>query len=230
MKPFTLGILTFLSGITILFSQEEPGETPVAGYIEIVNLVSLRKPSYLKIADIKIMSGEALPTGETSGKLALIPGSYPYFIRNAGAKPATLNGTVKIENGKSFALVFFDELRKKKDGTVEHKLRSVLLTRQHEKPKSRLTIVSLSRKPSIAIKAGTVRVVLKERAARDIQVKKNDTITLSADSEAIGEIEILKPIQYIVFLYDDPESGKLSMSVISNQKVAYDPPMEEGEK
>ena len=228
MKKFLL-LSLLLSGTGDLCSQDKKDEVPVAGFLEIVNLVSLKTPSYLQIADIKIMSGEAVPAGETSGVLALIPGSYPYSIRNTGAKPASLKGTVKIENGRTFALIFFDEIGKKKDGSIRHQLRSVLLTRQHEKPKARLSIVSLSRKPEITIKAGSERIVLREKAARDIAVKKNDTVALAADSGVIGEIEIDKAIQYIAFLYDDPATGNLALTVIKNRRIAYDPPMEKEE-
>src|SRR5690606_5102744 len=83
----SLRFLACLFAVVSAAAQEPPAEIPQAGFFEMVNLVALKEPTFLRIGNFQLNGGEPIPAGGTSGVLAVKPGDYAFTLSNAAAKP-----------------------------------------------------------------------------------------------------------------------------------------------
>ncbi len=199
-----------------------------AGFLQMVNLVSLKTPSFIEVAGLSMAGGEPVPTGESSGVVALIPNIYRFSVANESAKPRSRGGSVTVENGKNVIIVFFDEEKEYRDGSKETKLRFTIFRELGGNPGAKLSLVSLSNRESLKITAGLKRLTLAGRRSQVIEVELEDEVDIQFEGESLGEIEIDKPIHYIGFLFDNPETGEPEMSVIQEQRLTYQAPIDDG--
>jgi len=223
-------ILSFLCFAYLLSPGIFAQDTPQAGFLQMVNLVSLDKPTYIEIAGLPMSGGEPVAAGESSGVVALIPNEYRFSIANEEAKPKSAGGEVTVENGKSVVIVFFDEEKEYRDGSKEIKLRYTVLKELAGKPEAKLSLVSLSVRDSLPVHVGTEPVTLSERKAYAHPVALKDKVEIKYEGKPVGEVEIEKSVHYIAFLYDDPETGTPGLSVIQEEKLEYQAPIDEDEE
>lgn len=220
-------ICSILLALSPAFGQAEGEPVPQAGFLQMVNLVSLSKPTFIEIAGLPMSDGEPVDAGESSGVVALIPNEYQFSISNEAAKPKSAGGNVTVENGKNVVIVFFDEEKEFKDGSRETKLRFTILKELAGKPTAKVSLVSLANRLSIPLSANDRKIILTGRQAHPLDVQLGDEIEIIAEGKSLGEIEVEKAIHYIGFVFDDPKSGKLELSVIQEEKLEYQPPIVE---
>jgi len=228
MKRLLCLIAITLTGTLPLYSQE-PGEEPAAGFLNIVNLTGLKTPTYIELGTFALNGGEAMKPGETSGVLAIKPGNYPFSISNAGAKPAKLTGDFTMEVGKTVAIICYDEVKIDRDGSEEAKLRYTALV-ESEEVGPRLSLVSLLRTPTVALEISGRTVNLTPRLAHLEKVAMEDEIRIDYEGRTLAEFEIGKPVHYLGFLFENVESGEVELSLIENEKLEYQPPLETGDE
>lgn len=217
-----LPFLLILTNPPILPAQDPP---PQAAFLNVVNLVALREPTTIRLGEFALNGGEPLATGETSGLLAILPGNHPLTIANAGAKPEEISLPLVLEGGKTVAAICFDEIKEYRDGTRESKLRCTVLV-EGDKVGPRLSLVSLLKEPLVGLSLSGEAVTLKAREAHPSEVALEDAITVVHQGRTLAEFEIAKPIHYLGFLFENPESGEVEFSLIQNEKLEYQAPLE----
>lgn len=232
MKIHVLFIAVFAVSISYLSAQQDGDAIKDVGFVQIVNGVSTGKPTYIKFGDVE--SGESeIRAGAASGMMGLTPGDYAFEVRNSRCKPKTLSGSITIEAGKTFALVFFNDFKKaKEDGDEdEYHLRHTALTRQHEHTEPKLSLVSLSKIVDLSVKVGSKFVTLRQYRAVDVDVKAGDIFKVSYAQKVIGTVEAIAPVHYVGFIFDhDSADSGLGFSQIQHQQIVYDPPTDLDEK
>lgn len=212
--------------------QQEPDEVlEGVGFLQIVNGVSTGKPTFIEFGDVETGESE-IPPGATSGMMGLAPGDYEWEVSNARCKPKSLTGSVTIEAGKTFALVFFNEIKPaKKDGDEdEYHLRQSALTRQQEHTEPKLSLVSLSSRKELSLKVGPGYLNLPQYQAVEVEVKPGAAIKIESGEHLVGTVEAIAPVHYVAFLFDDDSESGLGFSQIQHQQITYDPPKSKGEE
>ncbi len=226
MKIRALFIAAFAVTSSQLCAQQEGDAIKDVGFVQIVNGVSTDKPTYIKFGDVE--GGESeIPAGATSGMMGLTPGDYTFEVRNSRCDPKKLSGSITIEAGKTFALVFFNDFKKaKEEGEKdEYHLRHTALTRQHEHKEPKLSLVSLSKIVDLSVKVGSKFVTLRQYRAVDVDVKPGDILKLRYGQEVVGTVEAIAPVHYVGFIFDhDTAESGLGFSQIQHQQIVYDPP------
>jgi hypothetical protein len=211
-------------------SGQETSALPQAGFLNVVNLVTLKEPTYIDLGGFKLNGGEALVAGESSGVLAIIPETYAFTLSNSGAKPESISGSVMIENGKTFAIVCYDEVKEFKDGSKESKLRYNLLVEADEIGGPKLSLISLLDDSIVGVEVCDEAVTLSDRIAYQRKLNLKDELKISIKGRLLTQLEVSKPIHYIGFLFKDPETGEVALSLIQNEKLEYHPPLETEEE
>ena len=203
------------------------GQDPAAGaaFLNVVNLVALREPTTIDLGGFRLNGGEPVAPGETSGLLAIVPGSHAFTLENPAAKPRSLTLTLPLEAGKAYAVICYDETRETRDGRRESKLRCNFLVEGDEEG-ARRTVVSLLQDPLVGIELSGAPVTLVPRQAHKAAIKEGDEIVVSHKGRDLATIAIEKPAHYLGFLYEDPETGEVGLSLIVNEKLEYQPPLE----
>ncbi len=209
---------------------QEAAEEPQAGFLNLVNLITLKSPTFVDLAGFKLNGGEAMAPGDTSGLLAIKPETYSFTLSNAAAKPETITGSFTMEQGKTVAIICYDEVKENRDGMREAKLRYNLLIESDEPTGPRLSIVSLLNQPLVGIEVSGVPVTLTERLAHQAKVSLNEEITIVHKGRTLAGFEVIKPVHTILFLFEDPGTGEVEISMIQNEKLEYHPPLEEEEE
>jgi hypothetical protein len=224
--PLLVTILLILTNPPFLHAQDP---APEAAFLNIVNLVALREPTSIQLGGFALNGGEPMPTGETSGVLAIVPGSHPFTLTNPAAKPETFSLPLVLEAGKTVAVICYDEIKEHRDGSREAKLRCSVLV-EGEKSGPRLSLISLLQDPFVGISLSGKEVTLSARQAHQADVKLEDAITVVHRGRTLAEFEIAKPIHYLGFLFEDPESGEVGFSLIQNEKLEYQAPLKDDEE
>lgn len=224
MKVYLVSFLVLLSAIPL--RAQDPAEIPQAGFLNLVNLITLKGPTFVELGGFKLNGGEAMAPGDTSGVLAIKPETYTFTLSNAAAKPETVSGSFTMEHGKTVAIICFDEVKESRDGKQEAKLRYNLLIESDEQTGPRLSIVSLLNQPLVGIEVSGVPVTLNGRLAHQAKVSLNDEVKIVHKGRTLSEFEVTKPSHSIVFLFENPESGEVEVSMIQNEKLEYHPPLE----
>ena len=203
-------------------AQEPPG----AGFLNVVNLVTLREPTKLRLGAFAFNDGEAVRTGETSGLLAVVPGEHHLLVENKGAKPEQTSLALRVEAGKTVAVICYDEAEEKADGKKEVHLKfSVLVEGDSTGP--RLTLVSLLKIPFAGVRVGAREVTLAPRQSHAEEVAVGDKVPVVFEGRTLAELSVTKPVHTIAFLFENPESGEVELSVVQNEKLEYHPPLDE---
>lgn len=223
MKLRTLLFAAIAGPASFCFCQDP---APAAGFLNVVNLVTLRQPTRIELGGFQFNGGEPVPAGESSGIIAIVPGTHTFSISNPAAKPDSVSGPLTIEDGKTVAVICYDEVKEYKDGSRESKLRFNVLIESNASKGPRLSLVSLMKQPAVAVNVSGEPMTLQARQARQAAVKRGDSVKVVHEGRTLAEIDIAKPIHYIGFLFEDPESGDMELSLIQNEKLEYQPPLE----
>lgn len=222
MKPSLLLLLAILAKLPSLPAQE----APQAAYLNVVNLVALREPTRISLGGFVFNGGEPMAPGEGSGLLAIQPGTHPFTLENPAAKPDQLSGQLVLEPGKTVAVICYDETVTDKDGGSESRLRySVLVEGGRTGP--RLSLVSLLKEPFAAVEISGKSATLTQGQAHSHPVQLGDEIRIVHGGQVLADLPIAKPLHYLGFLFESPESGRVELSLIQNERLEYQPPLEE---
>jgi len=221
---YVIAVLTFVHFLTPLAAQN-----PEAGFLKVVNLVSLKTPTYIRLGKFEFDDGRPVAAGDDSGTLALIPDTYTITVTNAGAKPKSASVDFETENARNVVVMCYDEQVERKDGSIVSKLKFTLLTEAPADDKPRVSIVSLLKQTTVPVSIDGKTTILADRNAHRIEPEIEDTIEIRVDNKDVGEIEITKPTHYLAFLYRDPETNEVALSLIQNEKLEYHPPLDEDE-
>lgn len=224
--PLRFALLLILTNPPILHGQ---GPAPEAAFLNVVNLVALREPTTIRLGGFVLNGGEPMPTGETSGVLAIVPGNHPFTLTNPAATPETFSLPLVLEAGKTVAVICYDEIKEHRDGSRESKLRCSVLV-EGKKSGPRLSLISLLQDPFVGIALSGKEVTLSARQAHQAAVKLEDSITVAHRGRTLAEFEIAKPIHYLGFLFEIPESGEVGFSLIQNEKLEYQAPLEDDDE
>ncbi|MCB1232619.1 MAG: hypothetical protein KDN19_20395 [Verrucomicrobiae bacterium] len=230
MKTLIAAIGLCLLVVPSSHSQENSSEPPAVGYIQLVNGVALKAPTYLSFGKLKMMGGKPMPPGGISGMLGMIAGPYDFEISNADCDPPKLTGTVEIEDGKTFAQIFYIESKTDKEGKMTHHLRSSTLTKQHEHTEPKLSLVSLSEEPLIQVEVGKNAYQLNSRYATEVPVAFDDELTIKQSGRVLDEITISTPAHYMAFFYDRSDGKGQEVVHIFNKKIVYEPLREDKDR
>lgn len=216
--------------VALTSSRAQEGEAPQAGYLQVINLIALKSPTYITLGSFPFDDGNPIPTGESSGTLAIKPKTHTLLVRNDAAKPKEATTPVEIQHGLNVVVICFDEMVEYKDGSKEAKLRFSLLVETPDSEGSRISVVSLLRKQEVPAVIGGKPATLAYRKAYKVEAKQDDVVGISVAGKSVGGIEVLKPAHYIAFLYEDTKTGEPSLSVIQNEKLEYQAPLPEEEE
>ncbi len=208
-------------------AQEEP---PQAAFLNVVNLITLREPTRFSLGGFRFNGGEPVPPGENSGILAIAPGTHTFTIENPAAKPDKITVALTFENGKTMAVICYDEVAEAPEGGDEGKVRarlrhSVLVEGENLGP--RLSLVSLLKVPFASVDISGKPVTLIQRQAHRVEIALGDAVKIAHGGRVLAEFEIAKPIHYLGFLYEDPGGGEVGLSLIQNEKLEYQPPLKD---
>lgn len=223
MKPI-IAILTFLYCVTPLAAQ-----TPEAGFLKVVNLVSLKTPTYIRLGKFEFDGGRPIGAGDNSGTLALDPDTYTITVKNDGAKPKSASVEFETEDARNVVVMCYEEQVELKNGDIVSKLKFSVLTEAPADDKPRVSIVSLLKQTTVPVSINGETVILADRNAHRIDPEIDDTFAIGVDNNDIGEIDITEPTHYLVFLYRDPETNEVALSLIQNEKLEYHPPLDDDE-
>lgn len=208
-------------------AENEPAQ---AGFLTIVNLITLRTPTFISLGSFELNGGEAVKSGDTSGILAIKPETYQFTLSNEEAKPAKVTGNFTMEQGKTVAIICYDEVKEYRDGSREEKLRYHVLIESDAQPGPRLSLVSLLKEPEVGIEISGAPATLSPGMAHQPKVSLNDNIEISCRGRRLSQFEITKPNHFIGFLFENPETGEVEISLIQNEKLEYQPPLETEEE
>jgi hypothetical protein len=162
MKSF-IAILTFLYFLSPLAAQ-----TPEAGFLKVVNLVSLKTPTYIKLGKFEFDGGRPVAVGDDSGTLALTPDTYTITVTNDGAKPKSASVDFETGNTQNVVVMCYDEQVERKDGSIVSKLKFSLLTEAPADDKPRVSIVSLLKQTTVPVSIdGKTTILADERHRQD---------------------------------------------------------------
>ena len=207
---------------------QEPNEAPSAGFLNIVNLIALKSPTYIELGSFALNGGDPVKSGDSSGVLAIKPGSYPFTLSNAVAKPDKVTGEFTMEADRTVAIICYDEVKEFRDGSEEVKLRYTVLV-ESDLTGPRLSLVSLLRSPLVEIGITGDPVILTPRQAHQRKVALEDEIRIEYGGKTLAEFAIERPVHYLGFLFENVETGEVGISLIENEKLEYQPPLETGD-
>ncbi len=227
MKTILLILSIALTGAHFTRAQE-PTEAPSAGFLNIVNLITLKSPTYIELGSFALNGGEPVKAGDSSGVLAIKPGSYPFTLSNAAAKPAKVTGEFTMEADRTVAIICYDEVKQYRDGSEEVKLRYTVLV-ESDLTGPRLSLVSLLREPLAGLEVSGDPVTLTPRQAHQRKVALEDEIRIEYGGKTLAEFAIERPVHYLGFLFENIEPGEVGISLIENEKLEYQPPLETGD-
>lgn len=227
MKTILLILSIALTGSHFACAQE-PNEAPSAGFLNIVNLIALKSATYIELGSFALNGGDPVKTGDNSGVLAIKPGSYPFTLSNTAAKPAKVTGEFTMEADRTVAIICYDEVKEYRDGSEEVKLRYTVLV-ESDATGPRLSLVSLLREPLTGLEVSGDPVTLTPRLAHQRKVALEDEIRIEYGGKTLAEFAIERPVHYLGFLFENVETGEVGISLIENEKLEYQPPLETGD-
>ncbi len=224
MNPI-LPLLAILTIAPLLPAQEE---APQAGFLNVLNLVSLRGPTRIELGGFLFNGGDPVPAGEGSGIIAITPGQHSFAIENAEARPRKVSGYLIIKDGATVAVICYDEIAETRDGRQEAKLRYTVLV-EGEAGGPRLSLVSLLKAPFAGVAVSGTRVTLAPRKAHRIPLAVGDPVKIEYQGQSLAEFEVLTPAHHLGFLFENPATGEVGLSLIVNEKLEYQPPLDSDE-
>lgn len=222
-RPLLPGILAALAFHPSGLAEE----APQAAYLNVVNLVALREPTRISLGAFALNEGKPMAPGEGSGLLAIRPGSHPFTLENPAAKPSTVSGSLDLEHGRTVAVICYAETEPDGDGNEGHEVKlrySVLVEGERSGP--RLSLVSLLREPFVGVEISGEPATLERNRARGSPVKLGDAVRVVHRGRLLADWEIAKPLHYLGFLYEHPDSGEVELSLIQNERLEYQAPLE----
>ncbi|MDP4584177.1 MAG: hypothetical protein NWR21_06645 [Verrucomicrobiales bacterium] len=224
MKTHFLFLSIVLTGTYHVLAREAP-EAATAGFLNVVNLVGLKSHTFIELGTFALNGGEPVRPGGSSGVLAIKPGSYSFTLSNAAAKPAEVTGDITMEADSTVAIICYDEVKVYRDGSEEVKLRFNVLV-ESDAVGPRLSLISLLREPSVGLEVSGDRVSLVPRQAHKRKVALEDEIRIEYGGKTLAEFAIERPLHYLGFLFENIETGEVELSLIENEKLEYQPPLE----
>lgn len=200
-------------------------EVPEAAFVNVINLVCLREPTHVALDDFAFNGGEPVAAGERSGLVAIVPGRHLLTLSNREAKPDSVSVPVDLENGKTVVVICYDETKEFDDGSRETKLRAEVLV-EGEKSGPRLSLVSILPEPFVGIEIGDESITLTPRRAHAVEVALGAVVKIRHGGRVLAEVSMAKACHTIGFLYRKPSSGAVALSLVSNEKLEYEAPLD----
>ncbi len=229
MNQFKIAIYALaVVSCSSLTAQEDPSTQ--AGMLQVMNLVSLKTPTFMSLDGFKFNQGEPIEIGSGAGSLALRPSSLTFSIANPGAKPTTASLPVEIENGKTIVVICYDEVKQFKDGSEEAKLRFSVLSEAPPTRNPELTLVSLLTEKVASLSIEGRPFLVQPKMPLKVEIAGKTSIAIKSSNNTLIDFETERPGHYLVFLFEDPETNALSASLIHNEKLEYKPPLAEEEE
>ncbi|HRQ90015.1 MAG TPA: hypothetical protein PLA50_14545 [Bacteroidia bacterium] len=222
MKSKHLLACLWLAASPFCMGQEEP---PGASFLTVVNLVTLREPTLIELADFALNGGKPIPPGGSSGILAIRPGTHPLSVRNPGASPGSVTTALELEPDQTTVAVCYDEVRKPGTRPI---LRINLIVDRDETDAPRLSLVSLLPSPQAVVGISGEAVTLQARVAHRRPMAVGDRIVISHRGSVLADFEAEAAVHAIGFLFENPESGEVELTLIQNEKLVYQPPLKAG--
>lgn len=210
--------------------QAQENFTDEAGILQVMNLISLKTPTYMSLDKFAFNRGEPVEIGAGSGTLALRPSELTLSIANPGAKPETASLPVKIENGKSIVVICYDEVKKFEDGSEEAKLKFSVLMEAPQTEIPELTLVSLVEEKAVPLSIDGRPYQVQPKRPIEVDISDKETVAIRSGNKTLIDFDSDRPGHYIVFLFVDPETGEFSASYLHNEKLEYHPPLEDDEE
>ena len=186
MKTLFRLLALLLTGLSLLVSQETD-EVGGAGFLTIVNLIGVKRPTYIELGSFALNGGEAMKQGENSGVLAIKPARYAFTLSNEAATPRKVSGDFLMETGKTVAIICYDEKKRYRDGSEEVKLRYTVLAESNS-PGPKLSLVSLLQAPSLVIGISGRPVTLTARQMHPEKVVMGDKIEIVHAGRTLGPL------------------------------------------
>lgn len=227
-----------LHAIGPAFATAQESE-PTHGFLELVNLISLEEPTTLELGGYDVAGGKPLPPGGSSGIATLLADTYDFTVRNDGAKPSTLTGQVEVPPNGNAKIIFFEQTEKSGDGKGKDeedekpkaKLLYTILSKKYDGDGPRMTIVSLLDEPADqTVSIGGRNVHIRSRQPYQHEVEEGTEVPVRYQDRLLDTIEIARPIHYLLFLYRDPETKMPALSLVLNEQLEYQPPLEPEEE
>lgn len=214
-------ILLTLATTSLLLSQDAEQRPDGPGYLNVLNLVSLETPTFLSVADFDYREGSPVLVGSESGFIALRPGTYPFTIRNEGAKPTEESFPITVEVGKNVIVICYAESEEQEDGTISSRLRGTVLTELSKADLPRLSVVSLLDESQIPGRLAQDQVLFPQKRALSRKVELRDLVEIEIRDISIAEIKISKEAHYMVFLFKEPGTAGISSSLVVDRKFQF---------
>ncbi len=200
------------------FAQEfGPGNI---GFARVVNAVGLESPTTITVGQLKLYRGEPVPVGGTSGVISLYSGPNTIEVVNEACDPPNLKATFNVKGGATSGVVIYHTWKEGDDGEMIPELQYSGLSEGKDREAPELTLVSLSKRQAVPVKAGGKTFVLNPKVPQKLEVKLEQVVSVNYDGDEIANVECMVPGHYLVFVFDDPEDG--AIKGVSMDLVKYD--------
>ena len=200
---------------TPLFARGGP---PEVGFVRVVNAISPGTGNMKLFIDGENLFPQGYELGQRTGGIGLKAGTRKIEVRKDGVESGFTR--LKLATGETVTIIAFAEpVPKKKDkkdeDKPEWKARLLRLSQRNVERGFRMTVVSVSQRPSVAVqvaaeirgKVQTGRVKRLNTATFDLGGGRGEVL-LKIAGETLAQVSLDDPGNYVVVLYDD-DKGKI---------------------
>jgi len=216
MKTLTRFIVVSSALLLPLAAQDRPQ----VGFVRVVHALAPGEGTMQLLIDGENMFPKGYKLGQRTGGIGLAAGSRTIEVRKEGVEPGATK--LPLESGETVTLVAFgvpipaDEV---KEGGPKWTAKILKLKQQDVERGYRLTVVSVSGKPELAVKVavegkGKVEGLTVKRLATgtlDLGGVRGG-VELRLGEEPLAFVSLDDPGNYVVVLYDDGEGKVCGLS------------------
>tara|TARA_R110002096_G_scaffold16106_32_gene55227 strand:+ start:2175 stop:2804 length:630 start_codon:yes stop_codon:yes gene_type:complete len=192
------------------------------GFARVVSAVGLESPTRITIGPVKLLKGNPVPPGGSSGVITLWAGDTTIEVTNEACDPPVLKEKITIPGAATVGVVVYHQF-KEVDGMLVPELKFSKLSESEARQEPQLSVVSLSAKPEVPVTVGRETVMLNRQRAKKFDAKLKQTVTITYKGEAIENVEMRQGGHYVVFLYDDLSNDGLRAVAVHFMKYEIDP-------
>jgi len=219
-NPF-LGLLTLVSG-SLALAQTSPELGPGnVGFVRVMNAVGTDAPTLIDVGPVKLMRGREVAPGDSSGNLSLTAGDYTLAVRNEACVPSVFRAPFTVTGGQTLAMVIYTQLEEKEDELVPV-IDFARFSKGAETARPKFSAVSLSSQPEVRVQIRDDVIGLRPKTPRSFDVEPFETVSVQIPGMEPTSVEVGDNGHYIMFVFDDAETGALDFSVLPHLKIAID--------
>lgn len=219
MKIFSL----LLASLTLISTAYAQNPTPDQyGFARVVSAVGLESPTRITIGPVKLLKGNPVPPGGSSGVITLWAGDTTIEVTNEACDPPVLKEKITIPGAATVGVVVYHQF-KEVDGKLVPELKFSQLSESEAREEPQLSVVSLSAKQEVPVTVGSQTVLLNRQRAKKFDAKLEQTVTISYKGDEIESVEMRQGGHYVVFLYDDIGNDGLRAVAVHFMKYEVDP-------